>query len=33
MKEFYWTIRFMTGPEVLKLRKEIRDQVGMAALR
>ena len=33
VKEFYWTIRFMTGPEVLKLRKEIRDEVGMTRLR
>jgi hypothetical protein len=29
---FYWTIRIMTGPEVLKLRKRIRDDVGMSNL-
>jgi hypothetical protein len=30
--EFYWTIRIMTGPEVLKFRKQIRDEVGMTQL-
>lgn len=33
IKEFYWTIRIMTGPEALALRKRIRDEVGMDALR
>jgi HEAT repeat protein len=30
---FYWTIRVMTGPEMLKFRKQIRDEVGMSNLR
>jgi hypothetical protein len=29
---FYWTIRIMTGPEILKFRKEIRDKHGMSKL-
>jgi hypothetical protein len=33
MKTFYWTIRSMHGPAVLKLRKKIRDEVGMDNLR
>ncbi len=33
MDEFYWTIRIMSGPEVLKFRKEIRDRLGMNILR
>ena len=33
VKDFYWTIRNMDGPEVLKLRKRIRDEVGMQRLR
>jgi hypothetical protein len=33
MKSFYWTIRSMHGAEVLKLRKQIRDEVGMDNLR
>ena len=33
MKTFYWTIRSMHGAEVLKLRKKIRDEVGMDNLR
>jgi HEAT repeat protein/thiol-disulfide isomerase/thioredoxin len=33
VRDFYWTIRLMTGPEILKLRKQIRDEVGMANLR
>jgi HEAT repeat protein/thiol-disulfide isomerase/thioredoxin len=33
LREFYWTIRVMSGPEVLKLRKEIRDAHGMDRLR
>jgi len=33
VRDFYWTIRVMTGPEVLRLRKEIRDQAGMEKLR
>ncbi len=32
IKEFYWTIRTMTGPEVLILRKEIRKTHGADAL-
>jgi hypothetical protein len=32
VSEFYWTIRNMTGPDVLKLRKKIRDDVGMEHL-
>jgi hypothetical protein len=31
--EFYWTIRSMTAPEVLPLRKTIRDEVGLQQLR
>ena len=31
--QFYWTIRSMHGPEVWKLRKQIRDEVGMQNLR
>ncbi len=31
--DFYWTIRIMTGPDALALRKKIRDEVGMANLR
>ena len=26
VSEFYWTIRIMSGPEILKLRKQIRDE-------
>ena len=33
INRFYWTIRIMSGPEVLKFRKEIRDKVGMENLR
>ncbi|MGM0486661.1 MAG: hypothetical protein ACQESR_07855, partial [Planctomycetota bacterium] len=33
IRDFYWTIRIMSGPEVLQLRKEIRDEVGMEQLR
>lgn len=33
LKEFYWTIRTMKGPNVLALRKRIRDEVGMEVLR
>lgn len=33
IRKFYWTIRQMTGPEILKLRKQIRDEVGMGNLR
>ena len=33
VSEFYWTIRGMTGPEILKFRKEIRDKHGMENLR
>ncbi len=31
--DFYWTIRPMTGAEILRLRKRIRDEVGMSELR
>jgi hypothetical protein len=31
--DFYWTIRIMTGPKILALRKRIRDEVGMDSLR
>lgn len=31
--DFYWTIRIMTGPRVLALRKKIRNEVGMDQLR
>ncbi|MEX0700573.1 MAG: HEAT repeat domain-containing protein [Planctomycetales bacterium] len=31
--DFYWTIRIMTGPEVLEFRKRIRDEVGVDRLR
>ena len=33
LREFYWTIRPLKGPKVLKLRKRIRDEVGMNSLR
>ena len=33
MRDFYWTIRTMHGAEILKLRKRIRDEVGMDQLR
>jgi HEAT repeat protein len=33
MRDFYWTIRTMTGSEILKLRKKIRDEVGMNNLK
>ncbi|RCS54085.1 hypothetical protein DTL42_02735 [Bremerella cremea] len=32
-KEFYWTIRIMSGDDVLRLRKEIRDSIGIENLR
>jgi len=32
-RDLYWTIRGMTGQEMLQLRKEIRDKVGMENLR
>jgi HEAT repeat protein len=32
IRDFYWTIRTMDGPQILKLRKEIRDEVGMQNL-
>jgi hypothetical protein len=32
MRDFYWTVRAMSGDEMLKLRKEIRDKVGMEKL-
>jgi hypothetical protein len=33
LREFYWTIRSMSGPEMLKFRKKMRDEVGMDSLR
>jgi hypothetical protein len=33
VRDFYWAIRSMSGPEVLRLRKRIRDEVGMDQLR
>jgi hypothetical protein len=33
LKKFYWTIRTMTGPKVMELRKQMRDEVGMNNLR
>ncbi len=33
VRDLYWTIRAMHGPEILKLRKKIRDEVGMDGLR
>ena len=33
VRDFYWTIRTMTGPAVLKLRKRVRDEYGMSRLR
>jgi HEAT repeat protein len=32
MSEFYWTIRIMSGSEILTFRKEIRDKVGASKL-
>jgi hypothetical protein len=32
LHRFYWTIRGMHGPNILKLRKKIRDEVGMVKL-
>lgn len=31
--EFYWTVRIMSGPGILRLRKRIRDEVGMDNLK
>ena len=31
-RDFYWTIRIMTGPEILAFRKQIRDEVGVSNL-
>jgi hypothetical protein len=33
VREFYWTIRLIGGEGALKLRKRIRDEVGMQQLR
>ncbi|HLA83809.1 MAG TPA: HEAT repeat domain-containing protein, partial [Thermoguttaceae bacterium] len=33
MREFYWTIRAMSGAKILELRKQIRDEAGMGNLR
>ncbi len=33
ISQFYWTIRGMNGPQILKLRKQIRAEVGMDRLR
>jgi HEAT repeat protein len=32
ISEFYWTVRAMTGPNILKLRKKIRDEIGVQNL-
>jgi hypothetical protein len=32
IKDFYWTIRTMTGPQILALRKKIREEVGVGSL-
>ncbi len=32
VKDFYWTIRSMTGPQILALRKKIREEVGIENL-
>ncbi len=32
MTEFYWTIRIMSGPEILQFRKRLRQEVGMSNL-
>jgi hypothetical protein len=32
IKQFYWTIRGIKGEQILKLRKQIRDEVGMPQL-
>ena len=31
--DFYWTIRIIDGPNVLRLRKQMRQEVGMTNLR
>jgi hypothetical protein len=33
LRDYYWTIRGMSGPNVIKLRKVIRDEVGMDHLK
>lgn len=33
IRDFYWSVRTMHGSEILKLRKQIRDEVGMDNLR
>jgi hypothetical protein len=33
VSEFYWTIRSMTDPEILSLRKQIRQEIGVDQLR
>jgi HEAT repeat protein len=33
MRDLYWTVRGMSGQEMVKFRKEIRDKVGMENLR
>ena len=32
VSDFYWTIRVMTGPEILRVRTQIREDVGMERL-
>jgi HEAT repeat protein len=32
IRDFYWTIRAMHGPQILKLRKQIRTEIGMEQL-
>ena len=29
--EFYWTIRIMSGPEILKFRKQVREEIGASS--
>ena len=33
IREFYWTVRIMDGPEALKFREKIRREVGTERLR
>jgi hypothetical protein len=33
MADFYWTIRIMSGPEILRFRKQIREEVSADNLR
>jgi hypothetical protein len=33
LRDFYWTVRIMKGPEALKFREKIRREVGTQRLR